>query len=370
MTRISLYKEDFQKAVLKVVGVVGNKIIKPILEGIKIEFVDNKVVFTASDLESTIKIEPKFTFAEGSGFVVNAKDLAEVAKNLVPDNVILEADEKLKITNGTGEIILPVFDLEDYPVTDDPVKNESFEIDKDVFKKSVDDVFPYAGTDEYVKNLNCIRFEVNKNVLRLVAADGFRLAYSDNYIRECDSAQTFSFSVSSKGVKNMISLLGDFNDRNVRVFYSSKNVSLSLENVFYTSRTLDVQFPDYQAIIPLKFDTVVNVDKNVFLKNLKFVNVVSKKTGESVRIAFTEDNCNMQVKAINLGESSINFFVRKQGEDVANAFNPKFLLEAFARIELEGIMKLQVKENAPCIIQDSSKEHSLVQVIMPLRSLK
>lgn len=97
---------------------------------------------------------------------------------------------------------------------------------------------------------------------------------------------------------------------------------------------MDLEFPDYSKIIPLEPDikTIVVVDKNEILEQLKFSSVVTRLSGDSIKLIINNTQLQIHASTIDRGVADIKFPIQKTGLDITSAFNPDFLMNAIQHL--------------------------------------
>ena len=111
-------------------GVMSSNNSMPILDNVLMSIQENKLVLTASDLESTMTAEIELDNVEGEGAVaIPAKILIETLKLIPPTPIIFVIDEEnnvVKFTAANGEYDAPCRDGSEFPKIDamtDPPKS-------------------------------------------------------------------------------------------------------------------------------------------------------------------------------------------------------------------------------------------------------
>lgn len=367
--KFSINRSDFTYATSKIVNVIPNKNIKPILSGTLVKLDGDIVSFTATDMESSINIEIKCNESQGSGsFVVDAKTLAEVSRNLLDNSVEMEAEGNfLKLTSGTGSLKLPVMDVEDYPNVNFMESGREITFPRETLVNMIDKVAFCASNDEYMRNLNGIFWEFSGTFLRMVTADGFRLALAEEEIKgdDTDTDEAF-FLLSLKTMKEILNFLKEIDDENFSVKYDGKRIGLSFKGIKYVARIMDVSFPDYKRIIPEQFKTNVVIKRELFLKHLKFANIITRSIGDSVRIEIEDSKLKLMAKSPDKGDANITIDIEHEGANLVIAFNPRFLIEGLQHFQNDEIELNFVDSNNALQMNDLDVQ-GFIHIVMPVR---
>lgn len=357
--KLTTKKNELIKAMHLITGVLPKKNIKPILSGVKIT-IGEEVYLEATDMESSIRITLPCSELEGTGeAVVDASTIADVAKNLLNDEVTLDLTENKAIAHtGTGQIKIPVMNAEDYPDLDFAGVGEPITVDTSMLSDMIGDVLFCASKDEMVRNLNGVLWEFEQNCLRLVTADSYRLAVTERMVTKRETP--LSFYVSLKGMKEISKIItGD----SVDVRYDGVKVWIAADNFLFAVRQMDVSFPNYKGILPNSFQTAFTVDRKNLLDSLKLLSVVAKKEGDTVIFVADNDVVEIQAKSTDTGAGTMMLDTKHEGKKIRTAFDPRFLIEGLAKFD-ETDIKLQFvdADNAMQISNDD-----FLHIIMPVK---
>jgi DNA polymerase-3 subunit beta len=215
-------------------------------------------------------------------------------------------------------------------------------------------------------------------MLRLVGADGFRLSLCEEDIFDTENEdggkdstdlleqQDFRFLVALKGMKEILSFLKDSKEDIFEIIFDGKRISMGNESHRLLVRLMDLEYPDYRRVIPNAFKTKVVVDREEFLKQLKFVHVITRTSGESIRLIIRSNQMQMLARAADRGEANIDLSVTKEGNDIQIAFNPRFVIEAVQHFKQPKLELNFYEESNPMQINEVDLPR-LINVIMPVR---
>src|SRR5690606_19672606 len=110
--------------------------------------------------------------------------------------------------------------------------------------------------------------------LVFVATDSFRLAEKRVLIDK--NTEIDPLIIPFKNISEIVKIIGD--KKGVMEIKTDNNqISLSIDDLYITSRLIDSVFPDYKQIIPKEFKTKVLVNKEDLIQGVKMVNVFGDK---------------------------------------------------------------------------------------------
>jgi len=358
--KFTIRKSELTEITNAIAGVIPKKNIKPILAGVMIEKQDDKIVFEATDMESSIKVVSRAIDIEGDGkYVIDAKTLLEVAKNAYVDDVKFNLEKNIATAKvGSGNIKLPVMNADDYPEIffDD---GEEIGLSAEIMHKLINKTMFSASKDEMVRNLNGILWEIEGNTFRMVTADSYRMAIAEETIDKV-SENSISFFVSLKSMQNIKRII----KKDLTLKYSNTKIAFTQGNTTYSTRLMDVNFPNYKAVLPSNFQTEIKADRKELTDTLKLLSVIAKSEGDTVVFDIKNNVLKINARSIDRGDGEMMLDCTGNGVDITVAFDPKFLIEGLNNFDNDTIDLLFVDaENALQMQQDENALH----IIMPVK---
>ena len=175
--KIEIAKEDLVYAVNSVEKAVSAKNTVPVLSGIMISAKDNRVTFRATDLERAIECTVNTPVEEEGELVAPGRKLSQLAKGLSAGNIILESSdcENLLIKYNRGQISMPCYDTEEFPLLPAASGDISGKIPVKVFRRLVRQTGIAASMDELRPVFTGMMLEIKDNDITFVATDTHRL---------------------------------------------------------------------------------------------------------------------------------------------------------------------------------------------------
>ena len=177
-----LLKEDLAGALSSVLGVVEKRQTLPILANVLIEFSENGVNMTATDLESEIALSsvPGEISSPGKT-TVSAKKLNDLVR-LLPDGEQLTVslkNSKLNIKTSTSNYNLSTLPSDEFPSLEVAEEGEEVQIDMGQLKFAISSSSFAMGNQDWRHYLNGLYVICENGALTTVATDAHRLAISN-----------------------------------------------------------------------------------------------------------------------------------------------------------------------------------------------
>ena len=170
--------------------------------------------------------------------------------------------------------------------------------------------------------------------------------------------------VPRKAIGELRKLVEDAADT-IQISLSESKIRFDFDHVVLTSKLIDGTFPNYQQVIPVGNDKIIEVDPKVFSGAIDRVSTISDGKSRAVKIAL---NNNVMTLSANSPESgSATEDIEIHGNDnLEIGFNARYLMDITSQIQGTGCRLTLADPASPTIIQDTS-DGSALYVLMPLR---
>ena len=355
---------ELSEGFLRVSKAISNKITNPILEGIKIEAEDNMLILSATDTELSIEKKIKADVKLEGQTVVPGRFITEFVKKLTNTEIELEVNDKnqLFIRYEDNESVIQCYNSEQYPGFKKIGTEEYFGIREKEFKALIIKSIFSVAIDDSRPILKGVLFDINKKEISAVALDGYRLA---KVKKEIDSNLTKSIVIPARSLMEVSKMLED-SDEIINVYIDNNAIMIDKGDTKIISRLLEGDFINYKQIIPVNYETFVNVNKAQLEDALERVSLLTK-VGQNNYVKFE-----IRESILNLSSSSeignINEKVAcvTNGKDLDIAFNPRFILESLKATTNEFVKICFNKSANPCVIVPTEADEFLY-LILPVR---
>ena len=230
-------------------------------------------------------------------------------------------------------------------------------INKTLFAVSNDDLRP-AMTGVF--------FELDKKGMQFVATDAHRLVRYKRTDVRCPKSDSF---IVPKKPLNLLKAALPANDDEITISYNSNHFFVKHGTTQMSCRLIDARFPDYKVVIPADNPYKLMVNKNDFQRALRRVSVFSNKSTNQVVLSITGSELELAAQDVDFSfEGNERMKCRYDGEDLAIAFNAKFLIEMLNAADSEEIkIELSTPTKAGIIKPTEQEENEeLLMLVMPL----
>lgn len=345
-TKTSTIIQCSQKDLKKYLGIVSRAVPQrpthPLLGHIKWE-ADKEaqaITLTAFDLNLGIQVAFSANVNEDRDFNLPAKLISDIVNRLPEGDLTLtlpEDDKTLTLTSKSGKFRLQTQDNTEFPDLPSlyPEQERQLEISVGAFFSGIGATITAASTEEHKQILRGVCITQKDETLAFAATDGHRLS-----LIELDGGtEDFEIVIPARSLKELQKSLEEAKEEEmVHLACDGTQAVFSFNNLLLTTRSLGGAYPAYRQLLPASFARSVTMNRKDILSAMNVLGVLAEQENRVVNCVITQGEVTLSVdaKEIGTGEQRINADV--VGEDIAIAFNHKYLVEglkAMAATEIE-----------------------------------
>ncbi|MCS7171207.1 MAG: DNA polymerase III subunit beta, partial [Aquificaceae bacterium] len=195
-----------------------------------------------------------------------------------------------------------------------------------------------------------------------VGSDGHRLAL---FWR--DSAFPMELLVPRKSLKVIQGLLRDY-PGHVSCGKDESFAHFSGEDWQLSVRLLEGEYPDYMAVIPVRFNYQALVPRPELLESLKRLSAIAESSAFPVKMTLSDRSLILEISDPEYGEGRDEMDVDYEGEVLEIGFNGKYLIEALDAFDVERVwLKVVDPDSAVVLESDNREKDPYLCVVMPMR---
>ena len=365
-------RDAFLDGIQKTLGIVEKKTTMPILNNVLIKTEENKIKIVATDKEIVLIADYEAEIVTEGSITISARKLYEMIREIQGDEIHFHVDENHRVTMTCQKVIYKISGLpaDDFPnVFDDSDEGELFRIKGVILQELIYKSSFTMSTDEMRRNLNGVFFEAGiegeTSKVRMVATDGHRLAMMTIYMKEAFLILEKGIIIPRKGLSEIKKLVeGKVDD----ILFGVRRgmCVIKIDGTVLKVSLIDAEYPDYNRVIPQEKGVVVNFDRDTVLHALKRMNVISSERYSGVIMTVHENKMILNSTNPDVGEANDEIDVSYQGQEIATAFNVKYLLDAIEVIDDEQVVFEIGEGMKPGIIKQTSNDNFMC-IIMPLK---
>ncbi|WP_335939525.1 DNA polymerase III subunit beta [Fusobacterium polymorphum] len=375
---IKVNRQNFLSAIRIVEKSVKENKIKPILSCIYAKVKGNKIYFTGTNLDTTIKtsIDVNEVIREGEvAFYYSIID--EYLKEIKDEFVVLRVENGniLFIETEDSTTEYDVFSAEDYPNTfENIVLNENnfkFEMPSQELVNIFEKVLFSADTPDNIA-MNCIRIESLLKHLHFVSTNTYRLTFLKKNIDK--DIIDFSVSVPADTISSIIKIVKGLDNEVIKIYKEDAHLYFQYKDTTIITKLIELRFPNYGEIL-----SNISYDKKLYINNEKLTNLLKRilifsrsnsesKYSSTYEFKHGEENSSkLAISALNeIARINEELDVNFEGEDLKISLNSKYLLEFIQNIpkEKELVLEFMYSNSAVKIYEKDNDEY--IYILMPL----
>ena len=375
---IKVNRQNFLSAIRTVEKSVKENKIKPILSCIYAKVKGNKIYFTGTNLDTTIKtsIDVNEVIREGE-IAFSYSIIDEYLKEIKDEFVVLRVENGniLFIETEDSTTEYDVHSAEDYPNTFENVNlndsNFKFEMPSQELVNIFEKVLFSADTSDNIA-MNCIRIESILKHLHFVSTNTYRLTFLKKNIDK--DIPDFSVSVPADTISSIIKIIKGLDNEVIKVYKEEAHLYFQYKDTMIITKLIELRFPNYAEIL-----SNISYDKKLYINNEKLTNLLKRilifsrsnsesKYSSTYEFKHNEENKNkMTVSALNeLARINEELDVNFEGEDLKISLNSKYLLEFIQNIskEKELVLEFMYSNSAVKVYEKDNDEY--IYILMPL----
>jgi DNA polymerase-3 subunit beta len=152
----------------------------------------------------------------------------------------------------------------------------------------------------------------------------------------------------------------------VEIALSETKIRFRAGDVVLISKLIDGTFPDYERVIPLGNDKILEVDRKSFTAAVDRVSTISTEKSRSVKLGLKSGNLTLSANSPDAGSATEELEVSYSADDMEIGFNSRYLLDIAQQIEGESAQFALADAGSPTVIRDGA-DASALYVLMPMR---
>ena len=375
---IKVNRQNFLSAIRIVEKSVKENKIKPILSCIYAKVKGNKIYFTGTNLDTTIKtsIDVNEVIREGEvAFYYSIID--EYLKEIKDEFVVLRVENGniLFIETEDSTTEYDVFNPEDYPNTFENVilneNNFKFEMPSQELVNIFEKVLFSADTPDNIA-MNCIRIESLLKHLHFVSTNTYRLTFLKKNVE--NEINDFAVSVPADTISSIVKIVKGLDNELIKIYKEDAHLYFQYKDTTIITKLIELRFPNYAEIL-----SNISYDKKLYINNEKLTNLLKRilifsrsnaesKYSSTYEFKTNEENQNkMSISALNeIARINEELDVNFEGEDLKISLNSKYLLEFIQNIpkEKELVLEFMYSNSAVKVYEKDNDEY--IYILMPL----
>jgi DNA polymerase III subunit beta len=365
---LTISKEQIINGLQAVQNVVSTRTTLPILSNVLVRAENERVEFTATDLDVTVACAVEAKVKKPGASTVPVKRLFGIVRELTNLDIDLDVDDKnnCAIRSGSSFYKINGLSADEFPPLPQFKEDKKVILPQDTLKGMMRKTSFAISTDESRYVLNGIYLSLKDHKITMVATDGRRLALVDE---EADIAQNNEgeFIVPAKAVNELNRLLQDKGTVEIRFVENQASFTLKDEkggSILIVTKLIEGNYPNYRQVIPSETKERVALVREEFLHALRRAEIMTSEKSNSVKLSFSKNKLEITANSPEVGEAKETLAINYKGPDIAIAFNPKYVIDPLNALPNDEVFMELIDELSPGVLKINGP---FLYVVMPMR---
>jgi len=362
--KLQVTQENLNRALNAVARVANTRGTLPILANVLIKTSNNRLSISATNLDIAITHYLGAKVTEEGSITVPARLMQDFVSSLPNDVINLDLQEtKLHVSTQQYNSVVNGIIADDFPVMPAIKAGVSWKLPGNEFKKALQQVVFAASNDETRPVLTGILLKTQKGKLYMAATDSYRLAEKDLGTNK----QDIQLLIPASAMQDLLRVLGD-EDEEIQITHDEQQVLFTVGDVELVTRLVDGKYPDYNKLIPEKFETSALLKRADLVNVTKVSSLFARESAGSVTIELDEASKKLSIRSVasQLGENTATADAKVTGTG-SITLNSRYLLDALGVFSGDEVSFGFNGKLEPTLLSDP-KNKDYKHIIMPLKS--
>jgi DNA polymerase-3 subunit beta len=130
------------------------------------------------------------------------------------------------------------------------------------------------------------------------------------------------------------------------------------------TKLIEGNYPNYRQVIPSEMKERVALAREEFLHALRRAEIMTSEKSNSVKLSFVKNKLEITANSPEVGEAKETIAINYKGNDVAIAFNPKYMIDPLNALDNDEVFIELIDELSPGVLKINGP---FLYVVMPMR---
>lgn len=372
--KFSIKQAALQQLLNTTTKAISNKVIIPVLSGIKFDVEHSKIRLTGSSntltiTDQVIDIE-SFNVETAGSFVLPSKYISDIVRKTRDEWINFEIMDTnlLYLYTSTTEFTLKCFDISEYPNTHFIENEASFVMKIEELRTIINQTIFCVSTNASRPPLTGINFKISGRELIATGSDSFRLSQKETQILPTEIISN-NIIIPEKSASELNKLLAEVEDEDITIHVSNNKMLFIFDSIKIQTNLIEGKYPDTSRAIPQNFEIEIEVARQLLLQAVDLATLLSRDVHNNiVTLTIEGDNLNISSLSEEVGQAKEDLAINViKGADFKIAVNGQFIIDAL-RSTQSKVVTLKFNDEFKPFIIDSIETPDLVQLIVPLRT--
>ncbi len=348
----------------------------PVLTHVLVATDNGRLRIAATNLELGIGCWIGAKVDEDGAITVPARTLSDLVNLLSAGQLDLEGNtraQSLHVQSGRTDANIKGIDAAEFPIIPSFNAEGSVQVDPKTLKKLIDQVAFAASTDDSRPAMTGVFTRLDGDTITMAATDGFRLSVCSGRLIE-PVTEARSVLIPARAIAEVGRIIGDQQDPiAISITPSHGQVLFHLKDVDVVAQLIDQKFPNYEFIIPKKYETRAVVNTAELLKACKQASIFARDSADIVRLTISAGEAPEVAVAARADETGEDISRLGKEDGVAEAsgptleigFNVRYLIDALGAMDKPQVAIEASSPRSAGVIRPIGDD-AFLHVLMPI----
>ncbi len=354
-------------------SVVERKTTIPILSNFLLEAENDKLTLTATDLDQAIRTSATVKVKKPGACTVPARKLYDYIKLLPEGEISIKLLENhwVQIKLGRSNTKIVGMARANYPQVPEFPTTSALTLSAVALKTLIARTIFAISNEESRYTLNGALLVIKAESLAMVATDGHRLSFVEKINENVAGISGEKrVLIPRKALDELRQLLSVSDAETVEFADDEHTLYFRVGHRSLSSRKLNGQFPNYEAVMPRDNTKFVIVAANELSQAIQRVAQFADERSGAIRMKLESNELKISSQSNEAGESEATIDTPYTGDALTVGFNSGYMLDFLKALSNEGEVRLEFKDAQSAgqmRPEDPDAEYKYRYVLMPMR---
>ena len=349
-----------KNALLKTERIISKQITLPVLGNILLSVERGMLVVSSTNLEMAIKIYLGGKIEEEGQITVPARILSGFLSTIEDEVIEGEVEgEDLTVKTKKHQLKIKGMDAKEFPIIPAVSGEYFFKMEAERINLFLSNIMISVARNDTRQELNGVLLRFFEDSLIFASTDSFRLSEVKIKLDKKNITEEYLIFIRSNPsviipAMALMELQKVFEKGEIEFKVDQNQFFIQNKEGKIVSRLINGNYPEYQQILPEKYETVVKVNKNELLSALKIALLVAGSQNGEVNIKSKEDKKGIVLisQSMDSGENVSEIAGEVAGGEFNMLFNCRYFLEGLGGLfsdKKEVLIKINKKNTPVCL---------------------
>jgi DNA polymerase III subunit beta len=371
---ISLSRQDLLRELTATQSVVERRTTIPILSNFLIEAAEDKLTITATDLDQSIRTSCSARVKKPGACTIPARKLYDYVKLLPEGDVSIKLMDNhwVQIRSGRSNTKMVGMARANFPQVPEFPSTGALSIPSASLKNLIAKTIFAISNEESRYTLNGALLILKAESIAMVATDGHRLAHIEKTGESFASigGAEKKILVPRKALAELQSLLASTDAESIEFADDENTLFFRVGYRVLTSRRLNGQFPNYEAVLPRDNNKFVIVRSEDLSRSIQLTSQFADERSGAIKMRLEQNELKISASSTDSGESEDTIETPYNFDPIVVGFNSAYLLDFLKAIGNTGEVRLEFKDAQSAgqmRPEDGQEDYQYRYIIMPMR---